>query len=195
AAPDRPAERLASPRAFALEQCTLARNTPAIAGETAIAAHDAMARYRHRQRIRGARLGYRAHGPGPADAAGELGIAHARSGPDLAQRDPHLLLEQAAAKIERQFESVSRRLDPGDHARDPLLELPVRADQLRFREAPLQILHQRIRIVAERDGAYAALARGDENRAQPALAHGEVDRRAFAAGAIGARPHPERVAG
>ena len=72
---------------------------------------------------------------------------------------------------------MPRRLDEADDLGDQSLEAGVAADQLGVREAVLQIAHQRVGIVAEQDGADALVARGDQDRAERALADGEADRR------------------
>ena len=55
----------------------------------------------------------------------------------------------------------------------------------------LQILDERVRIVAEHDGADALLGRGDEHAAERGLADGEADDEPFAAAAGGGRGHAE----
>ena len=60
-----------------------------------------------------------------------------------------------------------------------------------LRKAVLQVAHQRIRIVAEQDGAHARVALRDQDRAERALADREADLGVGAAGAEGRRRHAE----
>src|SRR5215510_12821166 len=112
-----------------------------------------MAGDRHRDDIRGAGLRYGARRPWPADAPGDLGVACRRAGGNRADGVPHALLEGGTANVERQVAAVRRRLDQADYLRHQLLEFCIAADQTRLREAILQSTDERLRIVAELDGA------------------------------------------
>ena len=107
-------------------------------------------------------------------------------GRDLAQRLPDALLEGGAAHVERQVEAERRRLDEAHDLGDQLLEIGIAADQLRAREAVLEIAHKRVRIVAQQDGADALVALRHQDRAERALADGEADLGVRAAGAVAA---------
>jgi hypothetical protein len=72
----------------------------------------------------------------------------------------------------------------------PLLELAVAADELRLGKPLLQIAHEFVGIVAERNRADALVGCGDEDRAQRTFADREPDRCAAAAGAKARRRHP-----
>ncbi len=73
-----------------------------------------MAGDRHGERIGGAGLGHGAHGLGPADRLGDLGVGRRCSRRDGAERLPDLLLEGGAANVERQVEALAWSLDEAD---------------------------------------------------------------------------------
>src|SRR5690606_24088019 len=114
-----------APRTLPLEQRPLALDAPAIAGQIAVAAHDAMAGDRNRDPVRRACLAHRSHRARRTDPLGELRIAERLPGRDRAQRLPDALLEGRAAQVERQVESDLGRLDESDHARDSTLERTI----------------------------------------------------------------------
>src|SRR3546814_12258552 len=64
-----------------------------------------------------------------------------------------------------------------DLLRHPALEPGLAADQGRLRKAILQVAHEGIRIVAEQDRTDSLLARGHQDGAERAFAHGEADGR------------------
>ena len=100
---------------------------------------------------------------------------------DFGQLLPDALLKRRALHVERQVQPEGGLLDERDDLRDEFFERFVAADQLRLREAILKPLHQRIRIIAQRDRADARLRRRDQDRAERAFADGEADGRARAA--------------
>ena len=67
-------------------------------------------------------------------------------------------------------------LDEADDPSDQRLELAVAADQVRAREAILELACQGVGVVAQQNGAYAPIAPCDENRSERTLADGETDR-------------------
>src|SRR5262249_53474493 len=89
-----------SSRPLAPGQGSLALDTPAIARESTIGAHHAVARDGDGERVRGAGLRHGAHRLGRTDARGELAVAHRGTCRHLAQRLPDALLEGRAAQVE-----------------------------------------------------------------------------------------------
>ena len=75
--------------------------------------------------------------------------------------------------------------------RHQMLEAGVGADEPGVGEAVLEIAHECVGIVAEQDGAHARRRRRDQDRAERALADGETDLAAGAAGAVGPGRHAE----
>src|SRR2546428_8927959 len=123
----RPAARTAEEaplrRGFALEQQALALHPPAVAREPAVVAHDAVAGYGHRDRVRRARARHRAHGPRGADARGDLRVGRGHAGGDLPKRLPPALLETGAAHVQRQGEAERGR--PSQNGPPPPQPPPV----------------------------------------------------------------------
>ncbi len=152
-----------------------------------------MTRNRHGERVGSARLRNGTHGLRRAHARCNVGIARGRTRWNFAQRFPHALLKRRAAYVERQIETELRRLDEADHRRNPLLERGVAAAQRCIGKTVLQIAHEFIRIVAERDRTHAACGGRHQNRAERTLSHREANRCAAAAGAVIARLHTERL--
>src|SRR5690606_28675757 len=70
-------------------------------------------------------------------------------------------------------------------------EFRISADEVGARKHVLQIVRERLRIVAEEYGADAAVALCDEDRAQRAFADREADVDVLAPGAVAARRHAE----
>ena len=103
----------------------------------------------------------------------------------------NLLLEGGAADVERQIEILSGRLDETDDPSDGAFEIGVASDQFGARKTILQLARQRLRIVAEQDGADALIRRGDEHAAERGLADREPDFRALAAATRRGRGHAE----
>ena len=154
-----------------------------------------MAGNRHGQRIRGASSRDCAHGLRRTDAFGNIAIADGDANGNLSQRLPDTLLERGAAHIQRQVQTDPRRFDKAHHLRDQTLETGIAANQFGVCETILQIARQGIRIVAQRNGADAAIALRDQDGAERALAHGKADARVRAAGAIARGSHAEHVGG
>src|SRR6185437_5970403 len=130
-----------------------------------------------------------------ADALGDLAVAHRLADRDLSKGLPDALLERRAAQVERQVETDGGRLDEADDLGDQRLEHRIAADEAGLRKAVLKRAGQRIRVVAEQDGADAALAAGDQDRAERTFADGEADLRVGAARAIVGRSHAENRIG
>ena len=113
----------------------------------------------------------------------------------MSRRACHPLLEGGAADVQGQVEAERRRFDEADDLGHQALEVRVAADQLGLGELVLQVAYQGIGVVAQEDGADPALALRDEDGAQRALGHGEVDRGAGAAIAVFAGAHAEQLVG
>ena len=71
---------------------------------------------------------------------------------------------------------LAGRLDQPHDLSDHALERAVAADELGAGKAILEIARQRVRIVAEQDGAHALVGRGDQHGAERGLADREADR-------------------
>src|SRR5579863_9903795 len=86
--------------AFGSEQFLLALHAPAIAGERASGADDAMARHQHRHAVERAGAGHGARGVGVAQLAGKLRVGLGLSARNLPEGLPDAKLKNGAAKIE-----------------------------------------------------------------------------------------------
>src|SRR5262245_45799379 len=101
-------------RAFLLQQRALAVDAPAVAGESAVVAHDAMAGNGEGELVCGAGTRDGANGFRGTDAPGDLGVGRGGTQRDGLQSAPDLLLKRRAADIEREVEAGLRGFDEGD---------------------------------------------------------------------------------
>src|SRR6266480_3127023 len=94
---------------FALlrEERALALDAPAIAGEIAVAPHDAMAWHDDGELVAGAGLRNCTHGSGLPQRGGDVAVGRGAAGRDFLQRTPYPRLKRRAADIERQVERVA----------------------------------------------------------------------------------------
>src|SRR5262245_42550601 len=164
--------RLGYPCAFPPEQRELPLETPAIARQSAVAAHDAMAGNRHGAGLGGAGLAHFFCGRRRAWPPSYVGVAFCRAGRDLLQRAPDLLLEGRSAHFQRHIEAHRRRGEEARHLRDEWLQLGAGTAECRLRKMLPQIARQSVSVVAEQDGAHATVALGDEHDAEDAFAGG-----------------------
>src|ERR1035437_11052786 len=93
---------------LALQKRPLALHAPAVAGESAVMPHHAMARNRHRESVCRARLRHGAHRLGRTDALRNLRIAGPRPCRYRPERLPHALLEGCPTHVERHRSSPMR---------------------------------------------------------------------------------------
>ncbi len=127
------------------QQRAFALYAPGIPRERAVRSHNAMAWYRHRERISCARMPDSAYGVWRSDAARDIRIRRSLSGGNAAQRLPHPLLERGDPHVERQVDAHRRIFDHADDSRDESLELCIAADQLRAWKAILQFARKYVR--------------------------------------------------
>ena len=153
----------------------------------------AVAGDRHGDAVRGAGASHRAHRFRRADRLGDVRVARGRARRNAAERLPHAMLKGGALDVEGKVEIGARVLDEGDDPGGEPLERLVAADQTRAGELILEVAEQGSRVVAEKDGAYALVARSDENGAERALADGEFDRGIRAARLEIGRRHAEHL--
>src|SRR5262249_5098308 len=96
---------------------------------------------------------------------------------------------------ERQIEPLCWCLDKTDDLGDQLFECMVTTDQLRFRKAILQGVHQYVGIIAELDRAHALVGRRHQDRTERTLADREPDHIAVPAGSVLRRRHAKKAVG
>jgi hypothetical protein len=137
---------------------------------------------RHRYKVAGAGASHRASSPGLADAPHDFGVARGPARGDRLQRLPDATLEDRSLHVQRQFKYALRLLDISDHPGDPAPEFGVGRLELRLREACPQALGQRLRILAELDGADALARGGDQDPSQCTGHDGMADGLAVHAG-------------
>ncbi len=87
---------------FLFQQRALAIHAPAIAGQAAIVADNAVARNGNREGVRSVRLGYGPHRARGADTVCDVCVARSRARRNFVKRLPNTLLERIAANIQRQ---------------------------------------------------------------------------------------------
>src|ERR1700722_15848721 len=143
-----------------------------------------MARDRHRQRIRSARLSDGTHRFRGADDLCHICVARGRASRNISQRLPDALLEGSSTNIKRQIETKGWFLDEPDTLRNEPFKTSVTADEIGFRKLILQLAHKSVRVGPQKNGADATATLGYENGAQGALAHGKADVRLISACAI-----------
>src|SRR5205807_339131 len=168
---------------FALlrEERALAFDAPAIAGEIAVAPHDAMAWHDDGELVAGASLRNCTHGSGLPQRGGDVAVGRGAAGRDFLQRTPYPRLKRRAADIEWQVERIA---GPGDIAHDPLGPAGQRRIgrlQLRGGKAASEFAFKNGAVVAERGHADAALGRRDHRPAKPSRDDCKADRLALAA--------------
>src|SRR5437763_2870686 len=177
------------------EERALALDAPAIAGEIAVAPHDAMARYDDGELVAGAGLRNGTHCSGLPQRSGDVAVGRGAAGWDFLQRTPYPRLKRRAADVERQVERIA---GPGDIAHDPLGPAGQRrigGEQLGRRKAAPEFGFETGAVVAERGHADAALGRRDHRPAQPSRDDCTADRLALAAAPAHGRGHAEPVRG
>src|SRR5208282_6842508 len=113
-----------------VKQLTLALDAPSIAGKVAVGPHHAVTRDRDRQRVGGAGLSDRAHGPRTADRFSDLGVSGRPTRRDGAERLPDPLLESGAADVKWKVQALAGRLHQADDLRDRPLERGLAALKL-----------------------------------------------------------------
>ena len=165
---------------FAGDEFAFAVDAPAVAGQRAVGAHDAVAGDGQGDGIGGASARHGAHGARRADAAGQLGIGNGRARRDVAQRLPYLALERRAAHVQGQVQPHGRIFHEAHHGGHPAFEFRIAADQAGGPETVLQSAHQAVGVFVQGDFADARRGGGHEQRAQRALADRETDVHAFA---------------
>src|SRR5262245_37917511 len=175
------------------QQCTLALNSPSIAGEPAIAPDHAMAWNRHRQRVGRAGLRNCARRTRLPDALRELRVARGCTSRDSADRVPYPFLKRGPAHIERQIKTLPWCLNKPDHLGHKLLKCAITAQELRLRKAILQPTDEPVWIVAELDRTYALVGRSHQDRAKRTLADRKTDHIALTAGTELSRSHAEEI--
>src|SRR5437868_1216275 len=93
---------------LAPEQRFLARHSPTVAAERAVAADHTMAGHDQREAVRGAGARDRAHRAGTADGLGDVRIAARLAARDAHQLLPHAPLERARAHVHRDRAALRR---------------------------------------------------------------------------------------
>src|SRR6516225_7307346 len=145
------------------EQRTLPLDAAGIAGQRPVGSDHAMTGDCHGDAVRAACPRHGAHSLRLADGLGDLRIACRRADRNAAERVPHAMLKRSSADVQGKVESDAWILDEADHFGDELLEGGIVADQLRTRELLLEVARKLVGAVAKKDGAHAAVARGNEH--------------------------------
>ena len=180
---------------FLSQERPFAGDAPAVAGEGAVGADDAVAGDGDGDLVGGAGPGDGADGCGLADALGDFGIGGGLAEGDFGEGFPYFLLESGALNIEREKDTLAWIFDEADDFGDELLEGLVAADEVRAGKAVLKFAGEGVGIVAKKNGADAFVGGGNENRAERTLADGEADDGPRAAAAEIFWRHAENLGG
>ena len=127
-----------------------------------------------REFVLGARTGDRAYRLWTSDASRDLGIGNGLADGNLMKRPPHTLLEGGTTHVERKAQANSGFLNEGDNPCNQSLIVPIGANEMRLREAILEIAHELVRVVSQQDRCDAFLAGSDEDGAERSLPDGEL---------------------
>src|SRR5205085_8530757 len=130
---------------------------------------------------------------GLADAGCDLRITDRLAGRYFTKRPPYPFLERGALDVQRQVQAERGCFYEADDLRHKLLKVTIAADQRGVAELVLQVPRQLVGILAEQDGADAALALRDEDGAERALPDCKADLHVGAAGAEVARSHAQHA--
>ena len=148
-----------------------------------------------RQRVGGASPCHGPHRARRADACGDIGVARGPARGNVAQRLPDPLLEGRAAHVQRQGQAQARCFDEAHHLRHQRLEGRIATDQLGLRKAVLQVVRQHFGVIAQQDGADAAIALRHQDGAERALADRKADRGVDTARTKAACRHAQHLVG
>jgi hypothetical protein len=187
------------------EQPPLSLHPPPVAAKRAALAHHAVAGDDERDTVVGAGAGDGAHRARRSDRRGELRVRPRLPVRDLAQRAPHPLLERRAARVQREGEPAAGAVEVFGDREQPLAELAPRAvSRVAVRAfADVHPLAGGVRelggegalelriVVAERDGAHAALGGRHEHSTDGARGGRVADVRTTPPAPVGRRRHAQ----
>ena len=97
------------------QQCLVARQAPAVAGECAALADQAVARHQQGDFVGAVGAGHGTHGFGLAQLRRQLAVAEGAAGRNAAQRLPDFLLKSRARQNQRHAVCGGRVLQSGQH--------------------------------------------------------------------------------
>ena len=176
-----------------LEQGGLAFEAPAVPGQVAVLADDAMARDDDGDRVGGAGAGDGANGSGLADGAGDLGVRARGAVGDAAKFVPDAALERGGLHVERQVDMRFLAAQVAKDFADPLAKILRIAMNFRLRILVRESIFQ-ARVgagigIAQIDGADAALRCSDQDPSERARNDCVMDEHAGASAAVGGGSH------
>src|SRR6266404_7240550 len=148
-----------------LQQGAFALDAPAVAGEGAVTADDAVARDGERDGIGGAGAGDGADGAGGADSARHVGVGARFAARNAAQLFPYALLKRGGADVERNVGEAGGRVGGVERFEQAAQRIPHHArvfGEGGGRELPTQFAGERVGAVAEPYRADAARRYGYE---------------------------------
>ena len=100
------------------------------------------------------------------DLAGELTITDRFAGRDVAKCLPDSLLEGRSPHVKGQPQASARLLDEPDDGRDETIESLISRQELRTRKPILQVVDERVGIVAQQNRAHTLVGCRDQDRSQ-----------------------------
>src|SRR5690242_13912884 len=182
-------------RALGGEELLFAGEAPAVAGERAVLANDAVAWHDDGDRVGGAGASDGANGFGLAERAGDLRVGARAAARDALQLSPNTTLECGGLQIERKLDVRRAALDALENFRDPALELVGSSGNFRARIFIAQFGDEFVFVVAKIDRGDAAVGGGNEDFSERRLGDGVAELHARASLAIRGGRHAElRVA-
>ena len=113
-----------------------------------------------------------------ADLPGKLTIADRCAWRDVAKSLPDALLEGRSTHMQGQTQAAIRLLDEPDDRRDETIESLVAGHEVRAGKPILQVVDERVGIIAEQNRAHPFVGGRDQHRSQRTLADCEADGRA-----------------
>jgi hypothetical protein len=173
------------------EQGAFAFEAPAVAGEAAVFADDAVARDNDGDGIGGAGAGDGADGLGMADAACDFGVRAGLAAGNAPELFPDAALKGGSADIERNFTVGGAGAQASDHGPGPDSDAAGIFAELGAREIARQLAEELGIGFSEHDGADAARGSSDEKAAERRIHNGIADFEAGSAAAVIAGSHAE----
>lgn len=178
---------------FLLEQGALAFEAPAVAGQVAVLADDAMAGNDDGDRIRRAGASDGANGSGLADGARDLGVRARSAVRDAAKLVPHAALERGGLHVERQVDMRLLAAQMAEDFANPLAQILRVAVDFRLRIFVRESVFQaRVRAsigIAKINGADAALRGRNEDASERARDNRVIDEHSGASATVSGGSH------
>ena len=171
------------------EEGLFALDPPAITGEFATLAHNAMARDDDGDRIGGAGASHGAHGSGIANAACDFGIGSSLSVRNALKLFPDAALECSAANVEGNLATLGAGTQPRNHSTSPGTDAVRVFTEFRVREIMGQLVEKPGIGLTEHDRAHAARSGADQQATERRIHNGVANFEPRCAAVVVTRRH------